>query len=176
MIRERVKTSFFLNFTTEAVLTDSGFYPRIDFERRMKHMGTTIRPELSTKNKYWIDKHRYYELKHFCLQYPSWKKAYATLDGLSKRSIHDIISGKEKKKSDPTEKCVEFKMYYKERINMVEQSAYESDDCLWQYILKGVTEGLSYEILKARLEIPCSKDMYYDRYRKFFYILSKKRA
>ena len=33
-------------------------------------MGTTLRAELSEKNPYWIEKHRYYELKHFCLQYP----------------------------------------------------------------------------------------------------------
>ena len=39
-------------------------------------MGTVIRPEISEKSKYWIDKHRHYELKHFCLQYPRWKKAY----------------------------------------------------------------------------------------------------
>ena len=39
-------------------------------------MSTTIHPEVSEKNKYWIDKHRYYELKHFCLQYPLWKKEY----------------------------------------------------------------------------------------------------
>ena len=32
-------------------------------------MGTTLRAELSEKNPYWIEKHRYYELKHFCLQY-----------------------------------------------------------------------------------------------------------
>lgn len=46
-------------------------------------MGTTIRPELSEKNPYWIERHRCYELKHFCLQYPIWKKAYAALDGLT---------------------------------------------------------------------------------------------
>lgn len=27
-------------------------------------MATTIRPELSEKNPYWIERHRYYELKH----------------------------------------------------------------------------------------------------------------
>ena len=31
-------------------------------------MATMIRPELSEKNPYWIERHRYYELKHFCLQ------------------------------------------------------------------------------------------------------------
>ena len=46
-------------------------------------MGTRIRAELSEKNKYWISRHRYYELKHFCLQYPSWRRTYAALDDLT---------------------------------------------------------------------------------------------
>lgn len=56
---------------------------------------------------------------------------------------------------------------------MVEQTAIEADADLAHYILKAVTEGLSYSHLKARLEIPCGKDMYYDRYRRFFWLLSK---
>lgn len=47
---------------------------RIFLERRTT-MRNDMRPELSQKNPYWIGKHRYYELKHFCLQYPIWKKA-----------------------------------------------------------------------------------------------------
>lgn len=35
-------------------------------------MSTQIRPETSQKNPYWIPKHRYYELKHFVMQYPAW--------------------------------------------------------------------------------------------------------
>lgn len=46
-------------------------------------MGTTIRPELSEKNPYWIERHRYYELKHFCLQYPIWKKHMQPWMGLA---------------------------------------------------------------------------------------------
>lgn len=40
-------------------------------------MGTTLRAELSEKNPYWIEKHRYYELKHFCLQYPILRICFA---------------------------------------------------------------------------------------------------
>lgn len=46
-------------------------------------MAHDIRPEVSQKNPFWIGKHRYYELKHFCLQYPIWKRARSSLDGLS---------------------------------------------------------------------------------------------
>ena len=42
-------------------------------------MSTLVRPVLSKRNKYYISKHRYYELKHFCLQYPEWKEEYANL-------------------------------------------------------------------------------------------------
>lgn len=32
-------------------------------------MTTKIRADISRKNPYWLERHRYYELKHFCLQY-----------------------------------------------------------------------------------------------------------
>lgn len=137
---------------------------------------TTVRAELSTKNKYWIDKHRYHELKHFCMQYLIWKKTYAALEELSLTSatFERIPSGN--MPSDLTAKYATRKAYYAERISLVEKAAMEADEDLYVYILKGVTEGLSYTYLKARLQIPCGRDMYYDRYRKFFYILSESRA
>ena len=41
--------------------------------------------ELSERNPYYISKHRYYELKHFCLQYPEWEEAMALLNGWKSR-------------------------------------------------------------------------------------------
>jgi hypothetical protein len=52
----------------------------------------------------------------------------------------------------------------------------EADKDLYLYLLKAVTEGLSYTHLKTKLDIPCGKDMYYDRYRKFFWLLSEFRG
>lgn len=137
-------------------------------------MGTTIRPSLSEKNRYWIEKHRYYELKHFCLQYPIWKKAYASLDSLSNRPV-DLAAIKSTSISDPTVKCAEARLYFAERMDMIQQAADDADSELSYYILKGVTEGRSYDYLKTNFNIPCSKDTYYDRYRKFFWFLNKAR-
>lgn len=39
------------------------------------------KPELSKKNPYHLSRHRYYELKHFCFQYPEWKKNIALTSG-----------------------------------------------------------------------------------------------
>lgn len=139
-------------------------------------MATVIRPEISPKNKYWIDKHRHYELKHFCLQYPEWKKAYTNLDniGLSISNIEKIPAGN--LPGDPIAKRAIAKVQLIERIEMIEKTAKEADDYLWQYLLKAVTENLSYTHLKTKFDIPCGKDMYYDRYRKFFWLLSRVRG
>ena len=138
-------------------------------------MGTTIRPELSTKNPYWIEKHRYYELKHFCLQYPIWKKAYASLSGLATRPTDLALFKTSNLLSDPTARCAVARAYYSERMEMVRKVAEQTDPVIGDYILKAVTEGWSYDILKARLEIPCCKDIYYDLYRRFFWLLNKER-
>lgn len=138
-------------------------------------MATVIRPEISTRNKYWIDKHRHYELKHFCLQYPLWKKAYAEFDNdsLSLSTIENIPT--DNTPGDPTAKRALKKAYYSKRIDIIERIAMKTDIYLYEYLLKAVTEGLSYTYLKSKFDIPCGKDMYYDRYRKFFWLLSEAR-
>lgn len=138
-------------------------------------MGEAIRPELSKKNKYWISKHRYYELKYFCLQYPLWKKAYDLLDGLRICSYDLVYISNPTNHSDITGKCIEERSIYFDRMKTIEKSAIEADPYLASYILKAVTEGLSYTYLKNTLEMPCSRDMYYDRYRRFFWLLDKTR-
>lgn len=138
-------------------------------------MATVIRAEISEKNKYYIDKHRYYELKHFCLQYKEWKKAYASC-------CESIIFASQIEKlpstnspGDLTAKYALRRAQYGERIKLIERLAKETDEYLYEYILKAVTEGLSYTYLKASMNIPCGRDMYYNRYRKFFWLLSEAR-
>lgn len=138
-------------------------------------MGTVIRPELSKKNQYWIERHRYYELKHFCLQYPIWQQTYISLGGLSSnpvgletfRSKHGI--------SNPTERIGITRANLKNKMEMVEAAAEESESEIAKYLILGVTKGLSYETLKTIYSIPCCRDVYYESYRRFFWILNKKR-
>lgn len=138
-------------------------------------MATVIRPEISTNNKYYIDKHRYYELKHFCLQYPIWKNLYNDFDD-SSISL-SMISGAPTSNipGDPTAKRAVMKAYYMEKIELLESIAIQTDLYLHKYILKAVTEGLSYTNLRTKYDIPCGRDMYYDRYRRFFWLLSEAR-
>jgi hypothetical protein len=138
-------------------------------------MATVVRPELSIKNKYRIDKHRHYELKHFCLQYPEWKRAYADFDDptIPLSTIERVPTSN--LPGDPTAKRAVMKAHYQERMDLIEKAAMEADMYLHNYILRAVTENLSYTYLKSRLGMPCGKDMYYDRYRRFFWLLNQAR-
>lgn len=138
-------------------------------------MSTTIRPELSEKNQYWIDKHRYYELKHFCLQYPRWRRLYNSLICYPSTRPSPVPPCKTTVISDPVSKYVDERLFYANRMDMLDRVAKETDELLSCYILKAITEGISYDLLKARTDIPCGKDTYYDLYRRFFWLLSKER-
>ena len=135
-------------------------------------MSTVIRPEVSKKNEWWIDRQRYYELKHFCLQYQGWCRIIRELDGLHSRSVADIIFAGV---SDPTAKIAEVREKYLRNIEMIKRATDEADPVIGTYILRGVTEGLSYETLRMLTDVPCCKDVYYDLYRKFFWILDQLR-
>lgn len=139
-------------------------------------MATVIRPEISERNKYFIEKHRYYELKHFCLQYCEWKKSHAACGQTIIFASRFESFPANNMPSDLTAKYALRRAQYAERIEMIENAAKEADEFLYSYILKAVTEGLSYTHLKSKLNIPCGRDMYYDRYRRFFWLLSEARC
>lgn len=137
-------------------------------------MSTTIRPELSRKNKYWIERHRYYELKHFCMQYDIWKQASDSITSLVQPRL-DLAFSKSTAISNPVERCAMAREFYLVHMNMVERAASETDPYFGSYIFKAVTKGLSYDKLLAQTGIPCCKDVYYEMYRRFFWILNKLR-
>lgn len=139
-----------------------------------------IKSELSKSNPYWLEKHRYYELKHFCLQYPTWKKALASLTSLSHRP-EDLAKFYTGEHGDPTAKCAEAREFFKERMHMIEELTYLANpkytaakECS-EALLRGVTEGLSYDKLITLYPAFMPRDEYYKTYRKFFWMLSKAR-
>ena len=132
-----------------------------------------LKPELSHKNKYWLPKHRYYELRHFCLQYPEWKKLYLKLDFQTVKFPGGVFS--EKRVNRPVENLALTRYILKKNMELVERVCRETDTELAYYIFVAVTEGKSYNTLRMSYSIPCGPDMFYDRFRKFYWMLSQER-
>ena len=135
-------------------------------------MGTVIRSEISKSNPYYISRHRYYELKHFCLQYPEFKRKYNDLcekipGGIISESNSDWLSNQERDYA--------VRERYLDCMELIEECSKLTDPVLGAYIFKGVTEGYPYTYFKTKDNIPCCKDTYYELYRKFFFILSRKK-
>ena len=133
-------------------------------------MSTVIRPEISERNKWYIPKHRYYELKHFCLQYPDWQEENNRLEDYLVQSRIPHVAGKNL--DDPTAKIAIKRGELDRKMREVKDAAMRADPQLWTYILDAVTQGHSFVYLRYTLDMPAEKKMYYDRYRKFFWILS----
>lgn len=132
-----------------------------------------LKAKLSTRSPYWISEHRYYELKHYCLQYPEWKKLYLSLSPDPVR--HADITVKHMP-SDHTEELAIQRAELKRNMDLIERVALSLDQALGPYILKAVTENIPFKTLQMIYGIPCGKDLYYDNYRKFFRRLSEEKG
>jgi len=139
--------------------------------------GVIVLPNVRPINekKYQISKHRFCELYNFCLQYNEWRAELQNkTDSVRSTVITDmpVVHGK----SDSTQVLAMRRKELSDKCRLVEQTAIETDADIYPYLLKAVTnEGISYNFLKEIMNIPCGKDMYYDRRRKFYWLLSQKK-
>lgn len=125
------------------------------------------------KDKYNISNYRFRELYYFCLQYEEWKKALQELRDTLKGVQYSAVPSSGEP-GNPTMKsalkCAE--LTYK--CGLVETAAKMADSELYEFILYAVTnEDISFNTLKIQKNIPCERDRYYDRRRKFYFILDR---
>lgn len=129
-------------------------------------------PEVSKKNEFWIPTHRYYELKHFCLQYPYWKTHLKLSSSDSLQSASVIYSvNKRSGHINTVETSAISREQLTKKVETVERACYQADASIAEYILEGVTHGKSYDELNALYSVPCGREYYYKAYRRFFWIL-----
>ena len=136
-------------------------------------MSTKIRPETSKKTEYWIPKHRYYELKHFVMQYDDWKDAL-------KESESSLVSpaptNSDKVQNGAVSDRTAFKAFksiiFSNNIKVADETAKETGK-LGFMILRNVIDERSWNE-RTDGEI-ASRDEYYKAYRKFFWLLDKHR-
>ena len=132
-----------------------------------------IRAKLKKSNKYYIPKHRFYELYHYCLQYGDWLTEYNSIIQLSGISIDGQIGSGP---GDPTYTKAEKALELHVKMQEIRDAAAAADSQLAKYILLAVTkEGASYQYLHNVHGMPCSRKMFYDCRRKFYWIMDKKR-
>lgn len=134
-----------------------------------------VKSELSSRNPTRISKHRYYELRHWCLQYPEWKAALLRINYLSSASVLTP----EDRTTDPkrrTEELAAETAILDRKIGLLDRIAEEAGGDISKWLKIGITEDKSFTELKMLHMIPCERDLYYRRYRLFFALLSDEKT
>ena len=116
-----------------------------------------IRAELSRKNKYWISKHRFYQLYYFCLQWPE------KLDRL--QELEEDFSPS----ADGERKQIGVYM------SILTSSAEEASPLYAKAILRKVTsEGTTFHQLKNEMNLSCTSGQFGSLIHRFYWLLSQK--
>ena len=127
------------------------------------------------RKKYGISKNRFWELYYWCLQYNEWRDElkYKT-DAVKSIEVTDMPVAHEN--GDSTQELAIRRAQLEQNCKIIEQTVLEADSEIYQYLLKAVTdENVTYRYLKLVMGIPCGKKMYYDRRRKFYWLLNQKK-
>lgn len=131
-----------------------------------------MKSSISKKNGDWIPKYRYLELKNWVRQYTDWRHDLAELRYLKSKNSRVGFSSNV---FNRTEELAIFSARLTRNMEIVEQACLEVMPENPVIFLKAVTEGLSYDLLSVDKVMPVSRAVWYESYRKFFYILDKKR-
>jgi len=119
--------------------------------------------------KWWLDKDLYRLARYYARMYPKWLDEYNAIGGDAKDGYGDGKAGRFK--TSETEREAMRREEIGRKIAKIERAAMEADPQLSEWILEGVENCRKFEELKG-LGMPCERDMYYDRRKKFYYILA----
>ena len=127
------------------------------------------------KSKWWLPKQRMLTVYHYCLQYPEWEDTYRALGGGSGiRGVtydgmpHGTGVG------NPTEAAALRTAEVSMKMQKLRDTVQEVAPDIYLWLLKGVTEGVSYEYLKSVMGIPCGHNYYWEKRRQFYWTMSQR--
>lgn len=118
---------------------------------------------------YNISRARYNELKYFCIQYEEKKRELHKSYGLG-AVVNDGMP-KGNLPGNPTERAAIRNVMLQRDIELIEQTAMEADSEIYRWLIKNITEEISYEWLN----VPIGRRQFYELRRYFFYLLAQKR-
>lgn len=129
-----------------------------------------VRSRFSARSKYYISKHAFLVVLHYCMMYQEWLAEYKSSAGLRGVQSGSGSSGI----SDPTASQAIRLHELEEKIDLIERTAFDAEPGIASYLLRGVTtEGMTFDKLKGQ-GLPCERKMYYDRRRKFYWLMSQR--
>ena len=132
--------------------------------------------KMDYKGKYKLSRAEFNRAKWFALSFNDWMDEYNALkDSVSAINYENgDMPHAVNKTSNPTENLATRRAELKQKMDIVVECCNEADAALSEYILKAVTnENVTYQNLKVLLDIPCGATLFYEKRRKFYWLLAK---
>lgn len=127
----------------------------------------------SEKSKYYLSKEDYLTAVHYALRYPQWQGEYKALADTGQAIRYD----RDKIQSSPKKDSLEIKAIkmaeISKKMELIDHIIHDVSKGMDDYIRLSVCYGMTYYQLKQR-NIPCSRKMYSDIRRLFYYRLIEK--
>ena len=121
--------------------------------------------------EFGISLSRYRELYYFCQQYHEKKEALQRCYNVKSKPISSI-SENTRMLTNSAEQQMEKTDKLSRDIGLIEQTAQEAVGGLYPFLLKNVTEDITYE----HMGVPCGRRQFYVMRRKFFCLLDQKKG
>lgn len=128
---------------------------------------------LSEKNEFYLPKEEFLTVLHFALQYPNWVQELRTEPDTSKAITYDEERVQTSGGYDACSETAMCRYMLEKKKKLVEDTAREVAPEIYDYLILGVAYGWTFWQLQAK-GMPCEKDTYYNRRRKFYHLLAKK--
>ena len=127
------------------------------------------------KGKYELTKEEFLSAKYYAARYQKWLDEYNALKDSVGAIVSDDMPHAINNISDPTGRLAERRAELKDKMEVIERTAFETDPQIAKWLLiMAVTPEMTFEQLKAKHDIPCGSSMFYERRRKFYWLLSQK--
>ena len=130
-----------------------------------------IRPK-HEGSEYYLPPSEFRLVAAFCMNYGEFKKKLAWLDGQRAMTYDGMPHGTDV--TDPTFKVAEKRVRIQEKIDLIESTVREVAPEIYEWVLIGITTTASYDYLRSRLNIPCSKQYYGKRVHRIYYEIAQK--
>lgn len=129
--------------------------------------------KMSYSGKYKISRKALNYAKWYSLNYPDWLEQYNSLKDSVRAISYDGMPTGKGQASDATMKLATKRAELRDKMLKVEHAASEAGGDIAEFILKSVIfENMTFEDMKA-IGLPCERTMFYERRRKYYYLLSK---
>jgi len=123
--------------------------------------------------RYSLSRFEFGYAKWYSLKYNEWLEEYNNLkNSVSGVRYQEAVQGG--KDGKPTEQLAVRREELRRKMLKVERAAWEAGGDIAKYIFIAVTnEDVTFRVLKQKYGMPCESTYFYDKRRKYYYLLSK---